>query len=86
MCLTEIFSKSRLLEASEWRSHICFVVGVDKDGSSIQVVGYIHGFVDIRGEDARCQAILCAIGTLQYTINVPVPRRVKNLNYSRYQP
>lgn len=81
MCLTEIFSKSRLLETSEWRSHICFVVRVDKDGSSIQVVRYIHGFVDVGGEDARCQAILCTIGTLQHAINIPVSHRVKiNIN------
>lgn len=76
-CLTKIFSKSGLLEASEWRSHVSFVVSVYKDGSSVQVVGNVHGFVDICGEDARCQAILRTIGTLQHAINVPVTQSKK---------
>lgn len=62
MCFIEIFFKFRLFEVFEWRSYICFVVRVDKDGFSIQVVGYIYGFVDIRGEDVRCQIIFCIIG------------------------
>lgn len=72
---TEIFSESRLFESSEGLSYVGFVVGVDKHRSSVQIIGHVHGLVDVFCEDTWSQAILGTIGTLQHPIYVTVQRK-----------
>ena len=48
--LTQVFPEARLLETSEWSSHVSLVVSVDKDCASLQVVTHIES---LRGEGER---------------------------------
>lgn len=73
MCqLTEVFAKARLLEASKWWSHVGLIVSVDEDSSSLQPLAHIHGLVDVAGEHAWGQAVLCVVGSLQHSFHIAV--------------
>lgn len=74
--LTEVFAEAGLLEAAKRRSHVGLVVGVDEHGSSLQSLAHIHGLVDVAGEHARSQTVLCVVGSLQHAFHIPVERRV----------
>lgn len=72
--LTEVFAEAGLLEASERWSHVGLIVGVDEHGSSLQSLAHVHGLVDVAGEHARGQAVLCVVGSLQHAFHVAAVR------------
>lgn len=68
---TQVFAKAGLLEASEGRSHVGLVVGVDEDGPGLQALAHVHGLVDVPGEDSGGQAVFGVVGPLQDSFHVP---------------
>lgn len=72
--LTEVFAEAGLLEASKRWSHIGFIVGVDEYGSSFKPLTHIHGLVDVAGEHAWGQAVLCVVGSMQHALYITVVR------------
>lgn len=77
--LTEVLSESGLFEASERSRHVGFVVGVDENGSCLQSLAYIHGLIDITGEDPRGQTELCVIGSSKNIIHITKTQELEML-------
>lgn len=69
-CLTQVFAKARLFEASKRRGDISLVVGVDEDSAGIEPFTDIQSFADVPCKNTRCQAILCSIGSPQNIVHV----------------
>lgn len=68
--LTEVLPKAGLLEATKRRGHVSLVVGVDEDGSGLQPLAHVQGFVDVSCEHTGGKAKLCVIRSAQHAINV----------------
>lgn len=77
VCLTQVFTKSGLLEASEGRSDVGLVVGVDENCAGIEPFTDIQCFADVPCENTRCQAILCSIGPPQDVIHFTEFRKME---------
>lgn len=69
-CLTQVFAKARLFEASKRWGHISLVVGVDKDGASVEPFADIQSFADVPCKNTWCQAVLCSIGSPQNIVHL----------------
>lgn len=68
--LTEVLPKAGLLEAAKRRGHVSLVVGVDEDGSGLQPLAHVQGFVDVSREHTGGKAKLCVVCSAQHAVNV----------------
>lgn len=69
--LTQVFAKARLLEASEGRSDVRLVVGVDEHGAGVEPLADVQSLADVPGENPGRQAVLCGVGSPQDVVHLP---------------
>lgn len=68
--LTQVFAKTRLLEASKRGRHVRLVVGVDENCAGVQLFTDVKRFTDVTRENPRSQAVLRVIGPPQHLIHL----------------
>ena len=67
---SEVLAETTLFEASEWSSHVGFVVSVDENSSSFQPVGYLQSLVNVLCEYSTGQTEFGVVGPLDDFFNV----------------
>lgn len=75
--LTQVFAKARLFEASEGRSHVGLVVGVDEDSASVEPLTDVQCLADVPGKNAGRQTVLGCVGPSQNVVHFPVEGRAE---------